>query len=521
MYKRDVYANLLQDTRGLRREQALAREMWFAELELDGKEQCLFELEALLKGVVCFGNSHNHPGHSAASLNPVSHDFIFELRILRDSLDRSVDLTRMLLGERDKAFSFFRYLETVIPGDATRTQLLREQLHQNTPEEALFLLRHAFSGYIEMIDGLLKTGRISHRTFHAVHLTVAREIGRNLYFNPLVALEFRAEFDRIRHVQVLDALERMESESAHRILALTMLTLFRALRYIALMESYASDLRSVTRSYIPSAVLRSDLRALGSYLKHGSSEVVSRGFERELLQLPAIEVGQFYEDLTRIGHDLKDLCQALKSVASSLDLEVQRIYHRELGAPSSGEGPGKMAARVMHVASQLRTAVHEGLLTVCMHVMPAEEVPDFGSDLKMRKASSERLRRDVWMLKQVVKAFIAKASAEVASENPWQQKSNVRAVKEFLVHFRAIGYQLVRLNDYQRLDPFIRSLDALTIGDLEESAALRQIVQECREFEKYLQQLFGQVNQRAELKGSSFNKREAVDTLKQYMAHMP
>ncbi len=517
MHKRDVYANLLQDTRGLRREHALARETWFAELEFDGKEQCLFEIEMLLKGIVCFGNPHNQPGLDARTFNPVSHDFAPELQILRDALLRVVLLCRNLLGEREKAFSFFRYLETVIPGDATRTQLLRDQLHQNMPEESLFMLRHSFAGFVEMIDGLLRSERVSNRTYNAIHLTVSREIGRNVYFNPLVALEFRAEFDRIRNVQVLDALNGVESDAAHRVVALTLLTLFRALRYVNLIEGYASEASSVLRSYVMYAVLRSDLRSLVNYLEHGSNGVVSNGFERELLSLPAVEVVQFYDDLLRIGHDLKGLCYALQSIASTTSLEINRIFEQELSALPVDVGPTELSSQIIVASAQLRAVLHQGLSIVCKHLLPENASLDFSNDNEVRRASSHRLRRDVWMLSQVVKAFIAKASAESASINQWQGYSNMRFVKDFLSHFRAIGYQLVRMNDYHRLNPFMENLERLRGTDLLDMQMLHEVVDECKAFEKYLHGLFEQVSKRAELNDTRFDKREAAQLLRKYL----
>src|SRR4051794_29110309 len=46
--RRDPYADLLRDTRGLRREQAATREAWFASLPWERKEETLFELEMLM-----------------------------------------------------------------------------------------------------------------------------------------------------------------------------------------------------------------------------------------------------------------------------------------------------------------------------------------------------------------------------------------------------------------------------------------------------------------------------------------
>jgi len=57
----DVYDDLLRDTRGLRREQVQARELWLARLPVERKVEHLFELEILLKGLACFANPRNHP----------------------------------------------------------------------------------------------------------------------------------------------------------------------------------------------------------------------------------------------------------------------------------------------------------------------------------------------------------------------------------------------------------------------------------------------------------------------------
>ena len=58
---RDPYADLLRDSRGMRREVAAAREAWLASLALDRKEDVLFELETLLKSFVAWSNPRNQP----------------------------------------------------------------------------------------------------------------------------------------------------------------------------------------------------------------------------------------------------------------------------------------------------------------------------------------------------------------------------------------------------------------------------------------------------------------------------
>jgi len=45
--------------------------------------------------------------------------------------------------------------------------------------------------------------------------TVYREIDRSAFFNPLNALEFRPEFDRIKSAQVLDLIAAVPGAEAH------------------------------------------------------------------------------------------------------------------------------------------------------------------------------------------------------------------------------------------------------------------------------------------------------------------
>src|SRR6266849_3463984 len=121
----DAYAELLSQTRGLKREQQQAREGWYAALLFERKEDILFELEILLKGIACFSNPRNHPG-APRRAPVVAIDFGGHLGYWRDGVARVVGLARHLLGPKDRSFVFQRYLETVLPEDAARTKLVRE-----------------------------------------------------------------------------------------------------------------------------------------------------------------------------------------------------------------------------------------------------------------------------------------------------------------------------------------------------------------------------------------------------------
>lgn len=513
---RDVYANLLRDTRGLRRDQSGARDAWYAALPWERKEETLFELEMLLKGFACFGNPRNHAGPPRRTPN-VAHDFREELRIVRDALAQTVEQLRQLLGEQDRAYAFSQYLESVMPEDSERSQLIQDQLTQDTPQESLFVLRNMFTAMLEMVDGLLRIGRVSHRLYYACLGTITREIGRSVFFNPLITLEFRTEFDRIRNPEVLDALHSVNNESGHRVAALTLLTLFRALRYVQLIDEYAARPETARRAYVILSVLRSDLRALTRFLGRRACDVVADGFEHELLAIPASELRDRYAELARTANSLISLRGTLESIANTARIEIRRSFERELPAPEAATPGAELGPQLVVASASLRATIHHAIGIICAELAPRKGVPALASDETSRRAASDRLRRDVWMFTQILRAFLAKARATSGDSDLWASHASFRFVREFLEHFRAIGYQLVRLADYEHLDGFMAALDSLRDADLLEASTMEAAIGECEGFYAYLEELFTAVSQRSELQSVAFDKREAAETLKIYL----
>jgi hypothetical protein len=90
-------------------------------------------------------------------------------------------------------------------------------------------------------------------------------------------------------------------------------------------------------------------------------------------------------------------------------------------------------------------------------------------------------------------------------------------VRDFLGHFRAIGYQLVRAHDYDRLDSFLRAVEELRDVDLYETTRMRAAIEESENFYSFLGELFEQVSQRAELRDRPFDKTAAKEMLRIYL----
>jgi len=521
MARDDGYSELLLQTRGLRREQQQARDAWFASLPLDHKEELLFELEILLKGLACFSNPRNHPGPPRRA-PVVAIDFGSHLTYWRDGAARVVYLARLLLGHRDRSFVFHRYLETVLPEDAARTKLAREGMSQETPEESLFALRHALTQSLEVADGLLRTPRIPYRLFYALLSITQREIQQNAYFNPLSALEFRPEFDRIASTEVLELIANVPGNDAHRLVALTFLSLFRMLRYVRLMATLAErpteNKRQVAgRIYLVLAVLRSDARALSGYLRKRTGTLLAEGFEEDLFATAAPDLAARHDALLSLGHRLIGIKASLEGIAASIRLELRRSFEHDFPAPDAGFSDEEVRLRFRRAASELRPALENKILFLGKALGSGLQESGVLDREAAQRETSDRLRRDVWMFAQIVRAFASKAEHAKGGEDRWEAAAGFAFVREFLAYFQALGYPLLRASDYPRVDDFMAAMSGLEDADLLDPRRIEQAIVESRAFYDFLIALFDEISKRDELKGITFDRRKAAASLKLYL----
>jgi hypothetical protein len=515
----DAYSDLLSGTRRLMREQRADRETWFVGLELEGKDELLFEFEVLLKATACFSNPRNHPGPPRRAA-VVAQDFRGPLWVFREGLSRAVSLARSLLGVRDRAFVFHRYLETVLPEDQARTRLLTEGTNQTTPEESLVTLRHGLTAALEVTEGTLRLQRVPFRLFHAVLATAYREVDRNNYFNPLSALEFRPEFDRIKSAQVLELIQSVPGVEAHRLVSLTFLSLFRMLRYLQLLQRIATDSaqrrQGIGSAYLILSVLRSDARALSDYLRQRSGSLLAESFERDLLRVPAAEIRMRATVLRAGGHRLIGIKSALEGIAGNLRLEMRRTLQHDIPEPHANLSPADFQRALSTATSNLRPALQNAVLFLGKALGVSLEEGGVFDHQAARREASERLRRDVWMFGQIVRAFSTKAQHS-PNEDRWAPVYNFQYVREFLAYFRAMGYPLLRAADYPRFDAFMAAMIGLEDTDLVDPARLEAAIDECMAFHGFLSQLFEDISRRDELTGVPFDRRAAAGALRLYL----
>ncbi len=511
---------LLAGTRRLRHKERASRDAWFAGLGVEHKADLLFELEILLKATACFGNPRNHPGVQKRA-PVVSLDFRPATLLFRDGMQRAVVLARELLEHRDAAFVFHRYLETVIPEDSARTRLLRERFRQTTPPESLMVLRHQLTSLVEVLEGVLRAPRVPYRTFYALLSVAQQEVSQVTFFNPLTALEFRPEFDRIQSSHVLELIRSMPEGEAHRLVALTFLSLFRMLRYVQLLESMgeeqgASGLPTSGRSHLVLSVLRSDARALSEYLRRRTGELLSRGFAQTLITTQATELVTRRDSLRALGHRLVEIRGTLESIAGNLRIEMTRLFQRELPALDGLSTEADTRAALHTAVSALRSPLQNAVLYLGRSLGTSLEAQAVFDDVAARRESSDRLRRDVWLFIQILKAFTTKGQAS-RGQDLAEVMNQFAYVREFLDYFRSMGYPVLRAADYPRFDVFVQAVESLDPGESISPQVLKRAIDECDAFGVYLSGLFDQISRRETLRGVPFDHQAAKAVLQLHL----
>ena len=378
-------------------------------------------------------------------------------------------------------------------------------------------MRHAMTYLLEVVNGTARLQRVPFRLFFALMSVAHREVSQSAFFNPLSALEFRPEFDRITNARVLDLMRQVPGEQGRRLVALTFLSLFRMLRYLSLIEHVSRERRGAGIVYLVLSVLRSDARALTGHLRQRAGTHLADSYERELFKIPASQISGKYEEMMAEAHRLLTIKSTLGGIAANVRLELRRTFEHDLPPADGTATSEKLRAAVAAIGGNLRPALQNAVLVLGKALGARLDEHGVFDDAAARRSLSSRLRRDVWMFAQIVRAFGAKARSTPSREDRWSGPSSLQFVREFLTYFGAMGYPLLRAADYPRFDAFINALTALEETDLLDPQRLEHAVTEAEQFHTFLSQLFEQIGQRDELKGVPFDRRAAAESLKLYL----
>ncbi len=416
-FAQDFFFELMRDSQRVRAVYLAERERWIRSLEISGREEILFELEMLLRGIDRFFNLRNLFGEIQP---PQDRDWREELKATRDAVHRSVHLARRLIAQRQEQALLFRsFVEGSLSDDRARARLGAELREQRTPEESLFLLRTGLVAHQGILDHLL------------------------------------------RPVRLLEALRNLADEKQRKAFALALLASFRMLRSLRYVP--AAPTPHTRRVLVILALVRSEMNALIGYL------------ESDLPRLCATPegVGPVAAAGRAAAQPVRDVMGMMPPILSiALTDRAQLDEQRDVFARATKDCIGAIARALD----------------------PALGKTELFEDEGARLAQSERLRRDLWVFREM-----CKHTARALSQNSSDLQA-AEALRRYATEFRDVGYQLLRHSDRELFDRFLDLLEGWS-SRRGESTALRmqRLRDDCLRFADILDRALDLVGKRGEL----------------------
>jgi hypothetical protein len=472
-FAQDFFFELMRDSQRVRAVYLAERERWIRSLEISGREEILFELEMLLRGIDRFFNLRNLFGEIQP---PQDRDWREELKAMRDAVHRSAHLSRKLIAQRQEQALIFRsFVEGSLSDDRARARLGAELREQRTPEESLFLLRAGLVAHQGILDHLLRLDAAPLSLFLDVGRALQHELFVSRYFCPPSALEFRTEYDRVSSVRLLEALRGMGDEKRRKAFALGLLAAFRSLRSLRYVS--APPTPHTRRVLVILALVRSELQALIGYL------------ETDLPRLCATPAG--------VG----TAAQAGRAAAEPIRKTLADV-------PPILSQPLTDRAQLDFQRDKLVAATKEAIGAIAEALDPDLTKYELFDDGGARVEQSERLRRDLWVFREMCRHTAQRL------EEPEGSPEAAEPLRRYATEFRDVGYQLLRHSDRELFDRFLDLLEGWS-GRRGESTAIRmqRLRDDCRRFAEILHRALEMVAKRSELKGREIDQADCEQTL--------
>src|SRR5207245_2421490 len=160
-----------------------------------------------------------------------------------------------------------------------------------------------------------------------------------------------------------------------------------------------------------------------------SGSMLAESYERELFRVPAAQLGDRYESLLAEGHRLLELKATLEGIAANLRLELRRAFEHDFPPADATPTVDALRAAVARTTSNLRPALQNAIVFLARSLGARVDATGIFDDAAARRTLSERLRRDVWMFAQIVRAFLTKARAAPAGDDRWAAASTLLFVR--------------------------------------------------------------------------------------------
>ncbi|MEW6776297.1 MAG: hypothetical protein AB1405_08390 [Bdellovibrionota bacterium] len=491
----------------LRRE----REAWLATLIIERKEEVLFELDMLLRGLDRFFNLDNLFLSDREQI--LSRNFREELEIVSELLRRLLALAQLLLDEADKsAFHFQKYVETHVADDLVRDALASRSFSQESPRESLFFLFDSLGHTQTIAEALLaRPGAMPYPVFNAIGTIIRRSIALNRYFNPLQSFSFSAAYDRVSNPAITRIVLRVEHSILRRRLSFIFLSFFRLLRYLQFVNPRSRDVGYLKSCVLIFSLVRSDARALLPYLEHGFKD---RLFDFEGNLEPDERMEIVTAELNDQAHRLS---AELDHLTYQMTMELKKISAEELSHALQANRVFQLRAVVESTHGLLFHFFQQAIVTLARVFDAEASGKDIFPNFEPPAQRSRRLLEDLLALLDLIRHFEDRLNDTDRQDRAAVAGSYLMSLRKFFDYFRNESLYLLRFQDIREFGEFFRHVHDLSVAALQKPDLRDDFLARTKSFQIFLGATTTQLRQREDLQGIDPSNTRVENLLKSFL----
>lgn len=474
------------------------REQWLSSLKLEGMEENLFELEILLKATERFFVLDNLPISNKD--NVMARNFYYEIKILNPVVNRIVTLIRTLVDpEEVKAFYFKSYVEYKLIRDYARDKLIENNLRQETPKDSIFLLFNSFVNIQEILSGLSQLKKVPYTLYFNLGQLISREIYFNRYFNPFRMSAFSKLYDRITNSVLQSIVNSIKDEQIKKHFSVIILVFSRFIKYLKYINNNSDDIDLLKSSLPIFSLIHSESRSLLTYIEND--------IPKELKSVKKHE---------KSGQAIRQkFLEFLEALSFQINMEIKKTFQQILKDAAEIHSAGQLRTVIENSKGVLNNFFQQSIVSIASLVKPDIKGSDIFPDFVSRQEQSLRLREDVWILYQLVNKLEGSLNAQNINQTIIKKEFN--ALLEFIIYFKNLSYNLLRMGDLDDFNKFFGQIDEYSEDDLKNSLKIEEIKKLLHLFGIFLSTTLSHINNRQELKNIKVDEEHAMQIMREFL----
>jgi hypothetical protein len=428
---------------------------WINRIQGKGGIENLFGLETWLKGIRSFFNYENLPIAETEKKQILTRSFAPEIGIVHQTLQTCERYAcSVLKSESGGTIEFNEFIEDQMRRHQMLDFNVRRISDQLTPSESVSQLIEFLNDLRITIDALKSPAEMDYQLFISLGRCFTRELKSCRYVDMLISQRFRSQYDSIDNKALSTTIRKASGESRKNV-TLTLLFLFRFLKYLKLVAIDLKMDKPLRHHLVLFTLLNEEMRNLSDFIR-----------------------ARFLRN-REIGHTLYN---AAELIAFSLKMEAQRVFERELVTIADEQSPATIYIKIENSHGLMRNCFQSCILALVQSIDSTFDSSSLFPSRPGELVAAEKLRQDLWDMRKWLKDGLAN-----------KEELNPTRIIERIISFKESSMKSLMYRDWSEFEAF---LDALAV-----SGNFMELRTHIRKFTDFLENLIQEVSKR-----SIFNK---------------